>query len=297
MRGRGIVTNPAIAFTSYTARMRARIVRIALLIAFSAGIAVWAVSELRRAAREAIPPGFVVGNGRVEATEINISTKSAGRIEEILADEGDFIRAGDPLVRMQTDALDAQRAEAAALLQMSRQAVATARAQVSVRESALAAATAFAAQRRNELALAIRRLDRAESAGAGGATSPQELDDARTQRLVAESALEAAQAQIAAAGATVARLAGVRLRYRRRTALDGVSLEIREGELVGLIGPDGVGKSSLLSLLSGARRMQEGSIEVRRRHAERTPPRARRLAHRLHAAGARAKPLSDAFGR
>jgi ribosome-dependent ATPase len=58
----------------------------------------------------------------------------------------------------------------------------------------------------------------------------------------------------------VARLAGVSLRYGAATALDAVDLEIPAGRMVGVIGPDGVGKSSLLALISGARRIQTGSV-------------------------------------
>ena len=60
----------------------------------------------------------------------------------------------------------------------------------------------------------------------------------------------------------VARLREVSLRYGETVALDSLSLEIPSGYMVGLIGPDGVGKSSLLSLISGARAIQSGSIEV-----------------------------------
>jgi len=60
----------------------------------------------------------------------------------------------------------------------------------------------------------------------------------------------------------VARLTGVTLRYGKVQALDGVSLDIPAGCTVGLIGPDGVGKSSLLSLIAGARARQSGGIEV-----------------------------------
>ena len=60
----------------------------------------------------------------------------------------------------------------------------------------------------------------------------------------------------------VARLSGVSLRYGKTMALDAVDLEIPSGRMVGLIGPDGVGKSSLLALISGARQIQEGRIEV-----------------------------------
>ncbi|KAA0243074.1 MAG: ABC transporter ATP-binding protein/permease [Candidatus Brocadia sp. AMX2] len=60
----------------------------------------------------------------------------------------------------------------------------------------------------------------------------------------------------------VARLTDVSLRYGKTHALNAVSLDLPAGRMVGLIGPDGVGKSSLLSLIAGARRVQEGRIEV-----------------------------------
>ncbi|MGE3809420.1 MAG: ATP-binding cassette domain-containing protein, partial [Gemmataceae bacterium] len=60
----------------------------------------------------------------------------------------------------------------------------------------------------------------------------------------------------------VARLTDISLRYGKTHALDAVSLDLPAGCLVGLIGPDGVGKSSLLSLVAGARRVQTGRVEV-----------------------------------
>ena len=60
----------------------------------------------------------------------------------------------------------------------------------------------------------------------------------------------------------VARVAGVRHRYRKVQALDDITLDFPAGCRVGLIGPDGVGKSSLLALISGARRLQTGTVEV-----------------------------------
>lgn len=60
----------------------------------------------------------------------------------------------------------------------------------------------------------------------------------------------------------VARVAGVRLRYGKALALAGIDLDVPVGRMVGLIGPDGVGKSSLLSLLAGARAIQEGQVRV-----------------------------------
>lgn len=60
----------------------------------------------------------------------------------------------------------------------------------------------------------------------------------------------------------VAKLQQVQLSYGKTKALDSISLDIPAGVMVGLIGPDGVGKSSLLSLLAGARAIQQGSVMV-----------------------------------
>ena len=60
----------------------------------------------------------------------------------------------------------------------------------------------------------------------------------------------------------VVRLAGVSLSYKATPALRDLTLDIPAGQMIGLIGPDGVGKSSLLSLISGARRIQQGRVEV-----------------------------------
>lgn len=62
--------------------------------------------------------------------------------------------------------------------------------------------------------------------------------------------------------AAVARIVELSQRYGDTLALDRLSLDVPAACMVGLIGPDGVGKSSLLSLLAGARVIQEGRIEV-----------------------------------
>ncbi|HWR03504.1 MAG TPA: ribosome-associated ATPase/putative transporter RbbA [Humidesulfovibrio sp.] len=62
--------------------------------------------------------------------------------------------------------------------------------------------------------------------------------------------------------AFAARLSGVGLKFGKILALDDIGLDIPAGRMVGFIGPDGVGKSSLLSLLAGARAVQTGSVEV-----------------------------------
>ncbi|MFN3509196.1 MAG: ribosome-associated ATPase/putative transporter RbbA [Allorhizobium sp.] len=77
----------------------------------------------------------------------------------------------------------------------------------------------------------------------------------------------------------VVRLEEVSLSYGKTDALHAISLDIPAGRMVGLIGPDGVGKSSLLSLVSGARAIQSGRVEVfggdmaRSSHRRKTCPR------------------------
>jgi ribosome-dependent ATPase len=62
--------------------------------------------------------------------------------------------------------------------------------------------------------------------------------------------------------AGVVHLDGVSLTYGATRALDQVTLDLPAGRMVGLIGPDGVGKSSLLALIAGAREIQQGRIVV-----------------------------------
>lgn len=60
----------------------------------------------------------------------------------------------------------------------------------------------------------------------------------------------------------VARIQGVTHRYNKTLALENVTLNIPSGMMVGLLGPDGVGKSTLMGLISGARKLQQGQLIV-----------------------------------
>jgi ribosome-dependent ATPase len=87
------------------------------------------------------------------------------------------------------------------------------------------------------------------------------LCEVRSGRRVARRPSKAAAAMIGAAR-PVARLESVTQIYPRALALDSVSLEVPTGCMVGLIGPDGVGKSTLLSIVAGARQIQSGKVFV-----------------------------------
>ena len=148
--------------------------------------------------------GLAGGNGRIEATEVDIATKLGGRVEEILVGEGDFVKAGEPLARMQITSLQAQYEEAVAGKDRAVHNVAASKAQVALRQSDHAAALAVVAQREADLDAAQRRLARSETLTREGASSAQELDDDRARVRGAQAALKAAQAQAAAAQAAIA---------------------------------------------------------------------------------------------
>ncbi len=63
-------------------------------------------------------------------------------------------------------------------------------------------------------------------------------------------------------GAPVVSIKEVTHRYGRAVALDGISLDIPSGRMVGIVGPDGVGKSTLMALIAGSKQMQQGKVLV-----------------------------------
>lgn len=180
--------------------------------------------------------GFISGNGRIEATEIDIATKLPGRIEDILVREGDFVATGQPLARMQLETLDAQRDEALAMRQQAEHTVVAAQAQVKLREADVTAALALIGQRESELDAAQRRLARSQTLASEGAASIQELDDDRARVRGAQAALEATRAQAAAARAAVeaakAQLVGTQSSVSAATAtINRIEADIRDSEL------------------------------------------------------------------
>ncbi len=148
-------------------------------------------------------PDILKGNGRIEATEIDIATKLAGRLEEVLVNEGDFVSEGQVLAKIQVVSLKAQLAEAQAQQRQAVSAVVTAEAQVVARRSDKLAAEAAVAQRDSELVAANQRLDRSENLSAGGAVAKQILDDDRAKANSSVAAISAAKAQVAAVEAAI----------------------------------------------------------------------------------------------
>lgn len=176
-----------------------RLVPVALLVAFAAAGG-FAYRTLRS---DGPGKGFASGNGRIEATEIDVATKLPGRVEQVLVAEGEFVKAGQPLARMQVRSLQAQRDEALAHREQALQAVAGAEAQVALRESDRAAMEALVVQRETDLDAARRRLARSETMAEAGSLTPQQLDDDRARVRSAEAALTASRAQVDAARAAI----------------------------------------------------------------------------------------------
>ncbi|HWM48731.1 MAG TPA: HlyD family efflux transporter periplasmic adaptor subunit [Xanthobacteraceae bacterium] len=150
-----------------------------------------------------LPAGFASSNGRIEATEIDIAAKTAGRIKEILVFEGDFVTAGQVLVRMDTSVLEAQRREAEAQLKRATIAIDTARAQVIQRKAEKEAAAAVIAQREAELDAASKRFKRSEDLASRGTAALETLDNDRARFEGAKAAVAAANAQAAAADSAI----------------------------------------------------------------------------------------------
>ncbi len=180
--------------------------------------------------------GFVSGNGRIEATEIDVASKYAGRVSEITVREGDFVTAGQVVARMQIDTLVAQREEARAGYQEALHAVAAAKAQISLRQSDVVAVQALVAQREAELDAARRRLARSETLSREGAASQQELDDDRAKVRSAEAALAATRAQVVAAQAAVesarAQQTGAEARVGAvQASIERIEVDIADSEL------------------------------------------------------------------
>jgi HlyD family secretion protein len=153
-----------------------------LLLLLAVGGAGGAIYWLKYS-QPALPPGIVSGNGRLEADEIDISTKFAGRVAELLGDEGDVVKAGQVVARMDTRDLEASLKKAEA--------------QVLGAQRALDEARANVAQQHSQLRLAQQQLDRTQALVPRGYATEELLDQRRQQVDAATAALNAANFRVA----------------------------------------------------------------------------------------------------
>ena len=146
-----------------------------------------------------LPAGLASGNGRLEATEIDVATKNSGRLEEVLIGEGDWVKADEVLARMDTSELEALLREA--------------RADLRLREESRKYADAIVEQRESELGYSTREFGRSAQLVADGHITRERLDQDQTRMRIANTALQAANikvvesiAAIEAANARIERL-------------------------------------------------------------------------------------------
>ena len=169
-----------------------------VLILAAGGYFAW-----QKLGRDNLPPGIASGNGRIEATEIDIASKTAGRIQKILVREGDFVTTGQVLARMDTTQLEAQLRQAKAQLRRASIGVDTAKSVVSQREAEKKSSVATIAQRNAELDTAERKFQRSSQLIRTNAVSQQTYDDDRAASEGATAAVAAAEAQLAASEAAI----------------------------------------------------------------------------------------------
>lgn len=129
-----------------------------------------------------LPAGIVSGNGRIEADEIDIDTKFAGRIAELSADEGDMVKAGQVVARMDTRDIEASLKRSEALVQQAQRSIEEAKENVT--------------QQTTQALLAQQQYDRTAYLLKKGFATNELLDQRRQQLDGANAALRAAQAKV-----------------------------------------------------------------------------------------------------
>ena len=179
-------------------------VRKGLLGTATIAIAAFAYLRWGYTPAEVLPGGFAGANGRIEATEIDIATKTQNRIAAVLADEGDFVSAGQVVARMDVDVLAAELREAQAQLRLSKSNVEAARATVTQRERQKTAADSVVAQHEAQVDARSRHFDRVNHLAAKGSATEDELDTARAAFYAERASVDEARAQVTAAEAAIA---------------------------------------------------------------------------------------------
>ena len=197
---------------------------IALLLA-AGGFGYWKSLSSR------LPEGLSAGNGRLEATEVQIASKTPGRLAEVLVDEGDKVTKGQLLARMDTRTLEAQRNQAEAEVLRARENLNAAQANVQLRQS--------------ELLLAQQELGRSQSLFKHGFVSAQAIDQLQSRMGTGNAAVTAARAQVSAvsagigaAQAQVAQLTSEIDDSSLRAPIDGV-IQLRMAEPGEVLGAGG----------------------------------------------------------
>lgn len=139
-------------------------------------------------------PGIAMGNGRLEATEVDVASKISERIDKILVEDGALVKKGQLLARMQTNVLNAELDIAKAKHRQAITSAASAKAKIEVKKGELEAAKAIVKQKESSANNAKKRYDRAKQLLQTQAISSQAYDNDETIFLTAQAELAAALA-------------------------------------------------------------------------------------------------------
>ncbi|CAN7372099.1 HlyD family efflux transporter periplasmic adaptor subunit [Phenylobacterium sp. LjRoot219] len=176
--------------TATTSRKSRKMIFLFLgVAAVGAGVAAWLVLR-----KPALPAGFAGGNGRLEATQIYVSTKYPGRIAEVLVNEGATIEPGQIVARMDTSALQAQLREAEAQIRSSQDARNAALAQVAVKQADFNYANKQDARSRELVPRGAVSQQEAEIDHAASLSAKAQLAGAQAQAVQSVSQIDAARA-------------------------------------------------------------------------------------------------------
>lgn len=177
-------------------KMNKGVMAVAIVALIGAGWLVWQKFGHTNQAQD-----FVSSNGRLEATEINVAAKMAGRVQEILVNEGDLVQQNDILAKMDMSGLQAQLLQAKAQVANAVSMKDSALAQVAQRKADAAMAQAVLIQRNSEQELARKTTERSQALLKERATSAQEADNDSARLRNAQALVTVAHAQIATADA------------------------------------------------------------------------------------------------
>lgn len=177
--------------------------RIWFTIAAVAGVSLVAWLAMRQFSQQQ-QASFASGNGRLEAMDVDVAAHAAGRLEQVNVREGDRVRAGQILARMDAAALTADLRQAQAELAQAEAAIASARSLLSQRRSEERESRSSIAERQAEQQLAERRFQRSQKLLASGAITQETFDADEARRLTAEAALAKAHDAARSAGAVIA---------------------------------------------------------------------------------------------
>lgn len=133
--------------------------------------------------------------GNVEIRQVDVGFRVGGRIAAVLAEEGEYVHAGQPLARLETDLLETEEARIRA--QLAQQEAALQRLERGYRSEEIAGARADAAAAAALAENARINLHRVEAMRADNAVSQKEVDNARGTYRNAAAKLKAAQEQLA----------------------------------------------------------------------------------------------------